>query len=439
MKYTGYLKTMDKIKLFITPMLLFCLMCSGYKRKEYICLYAMFAHDMNMLLAPEIHVDDIPKIEEKMLETVMLMEGLIPPGEHRFIIHQLTELPSKLYDNGPIQGGWGCHSGETSLGKVVRCVRKGGVSFDKTLITVYTNKEIANFKNIMFGNETVPYYVNSEQYIKLYGTRTIMNINSFQKNKILYQLALFIHYVYKDKEDIFEENKSYTEFTSGLYRLYMGHVYIKQNSIERMGENFLNWIEYTYSNILQRLYTTTNGRQNLLYDLNSLYSDIHGNQYNGTLKFENISFKTNVQMRDAIIYRIKNGTIFGEDLSLIKERYETTIIETYNKAIILNKKHIGRGIQYVEEREARIVVNENHERIKLPRKFINDIYENWHEKKQIDSWFMMKDITKMPVEGEYLISHYHFYLFNTLHFQFIQMITYCITCSRRIQIRLWTK
>ena len=71
-----------------------------------------------------------------------------------FIIHQLTELPSKLYDNGPIQGGWGCHSGETSLGKVVRCVRKGGVSFDKTLVTVYTNKEIANFKNIMFGNES---------------------------------------------------------------------------------------------------------------------------------------------------------------------------------------------------------------------------------------------------------------------------------------------
>ena len=94
---------------------------------------------------------------------------------------------------------------------------------------------------------------------------------------------------------------------------------------------------------------------------------------------------------------------------------------------------------YVEEREARIVVNENHERIKLPRKFINDIYENWHEKKQIDSWFMMKDITKMPVEGEYLISHYHFYLFNTLHFQFIQMITYCITCSRRIQTSFMDK
>ena len=40
MKYTGYLKTMDKIKLFITPMLLFSL-CSEYKRKEYICLYAI--------------------------------------------------------------------------------------------------------------------------------------------------------------------------------------------------------------------------------------------------------------------------------------------------------------------------------------------------------------------------------------------------------------
>ena len=92
------------------------------------------------------------------------------------------------------------------------------------------------------------------------------------------------------------------------------------------------------------------------------------------------------------------------------------MIETYNKAIILNKKHIGRGIQFVEEREARIYIKDNHERIKIPRKQMNDIYENWYEKKQSNSWFMIKDITKIPVEGKYLISHYHFYLFNTFHF-----------------------
>ena len=45
-------------------MLLFSL-CSEYKRKEYICLYAMLAHDLNLLLAPENHVVDIPKIEGK--------------------------------------------------------------------------------------------------------------------------------------------------------------------------------------------------------------------------------------------------------------------------------------------------------------------------------------------------------------------------------------
>ena len=64
MQYTGYLKTMDKINLFMTPMLLFSFLCSEFRRKEYICLYAMFVHDLNLLLAPEIHVDDIPKIED---------------------------------------------------------------------------------------------------------------------------------------------------------------------------------------------------------------------------------------------------------------------------------------------------------------------------------------------------------------------------------------
>ena len=116
----------------------------------------MFAHDLNLLLAPEIHVDGIPKLEDKTLETAMLIEALIPPSERRFIIHQFTELPSKLYDNGPIQGGWGCHSGETSLGKVVRCVHKGGASFDKTIISVYNDKDVANFKNIMYGKEILP-------------------------------------------------------------------------------------------------------------------------------------------------------------------------------------------------------------------------------------------------------------------------------------------
>ena len=47
----------------MTPMLLFSLLCSEYRRKE--CLYAMFAPDLNLLLAPEIHVGDIPKIENK--------------------------------------------------------------------------------------------------------------------------------------------------------------------------------------------------------------------------------------------------------------------------------------------------------------------------------------------------------------------------------------
>jgi len=54
MKYTSYLKTMDKIKLFTTPMLLFCLLGCGYREIEYIAYYAMFAYDLNLLLSLNI-------------------------------------------------------------------------------------------------------------------------------------------------------------------------------------------------------------------------------------------------------------------------------------------------------------------------------------------------------------------------------------------------
>ena len=42
----------------------------------------MFAHDLKLLPAPEIHVDDIPKIDDRStLETAMLIKALIPPSE----------------------------------------------------------------------------------------------------------------------------------------------------------------------------------------------------------------------------------------------------------------------------------------------------------------------------------------------------------------------
>jgi len=202
MKYTSYLKTMDKIKLFTTPMLLFCLLGCGYREIEYIEYYAMFAYDLNLLLSPEYHVDDIENIENLVVETISICEALFPASEHRMILHQLTELPSKLYDNGPIPGGWGCHSGETTLGKILRRVRKGGTSFDKTLISIIVNKEKALLNKIMCNSKPSPYYNNSEYVINIFGAKLKFELNDFNKNKMLNQLTLFIHYVYNDKINI---------------------------------------------------------------------------------------------------------------------------------------------------------------------------------------------------------------------------------------------
>ena len=191
MKYTSYLKTMDKIKLFTTPMLLFGLLGCNYREIEYIAYYAMFAYDINLLLSPEHHVDDIENIENFIVETISICEALFPASEHRMILHQLTELPSKLYDNGPIPGGWGCHSGEMTLGKILRSVRKGGTSFDKTLISIIINKQKTLFNKIMCNSEPSPYYNNSEYVMNMFGKKIQFQLNNFNKNKILNQSSAY--------------------------------------------------------------------------------------------------------------------------------------------------------------------------------------------------------------------------------------------------------
>jgi hypothetical protein len=47
----------------------------------------------------------LKNIENLVVETISLCEALFSASEHRMILHQLPELPSKLYDNGPIPGG----------------------------------------------------------------------------------------------------------------------------------------------------------------------------------------------------------------------------------------------------------------------------------------------------------------------------------------------
>ena len=82
---------------------------------------------------------------------------------------------------------------------ILRSVRKGGTSFDKTLISIIVNKEKALLNKIMCNSKPSPYYNNSEYVINIFGAKLKFELNDFNKNKMLTQLILFIHYVYKDK------------------------------------------------------------------------------------------------------------------------------------------------------------------------------------------------------------------------------------------------
>ena len=56
MKYTSYLKTVGKIKLFTTPMLLFCLLGCGYREIEYIAYYTITDNFTTYLKTPKLRI-----------------------------------------------------------------------------------------------------------------------------------------------------------------------------------------------------------------------------------------------------------------------------------------------------------------------------------------------------------------------------------------------
>ena len=62
-----------------------------------------------------------------------------------------------------------------TLGKILRSVRKGGTSFDKTLISIIINKQKALFNKIMFNSEPSPYYNNSEYVMNMFGKKYNFN------------------------------------------------------------------------------------------------------------------------------------------------------------------------------------------------------------------------------------------------------------------------
>ena len=59
----------------------------------------------------------------------------------------------------------------------------------------------------MCNSKPSPYYNNSEYVMNMFGKKIQFQLNNFNKNKILNQLILFIHYVYKDNINVNKDDK----------------------------------------------------------------------------------------------------------------------------------------------------------------------------------------------------------------------------------------
>ena len=229
----------------------------------------------------------------------------------------------------------------------------------------------------------------------MFGKKIQFQLNNFNKNKILNQLILFIHYVYKDKINVNKDDKLYNEYNSALYRLYLGFIYYHGLNPD---SNFLSWIILINSGNINGL--------NQIIDVTEYFDKYYNLHEFNDIIIEDLNtcdYKSNEMFRNIIIDALKDGNVFKCDLKLLKEICDTNNIDVYTKAKILNKKHFGRGINYAESVPARNVHHaDTNKIIKLTLNQMNDLFTYWYMKADKNAWFMLKDVTQLPnCEGNY--------------------------------------
>ena len=71
---------------------------------EYKLLYRMIAEDINSMLSYTIRKDKVDSLQECVIESGGCWEGMVPPKETYFQIHQIIDLPGFIHLHGPPMG-----------------------------------------------------------------------------------------------------------------------------------------------------------------------------------------------------------------------------------------------------------------------------------------------------------------------------------------------
>jgi len=305
---TDMLRGISKIQ-FITVCMKLIVTIKKFKT-PYKKFFVWLSEDLNLLLSPIFYSDrEVDELYLRLLEIMVLYQGLLPETESKFINHQIVCIIYHIKVGGSVRNLWTI-PGERALSSIKKFIPEGGRSFDLQTILNYSLWEnestLSFFKSISTSS-----YTYSDQVCtfteKPYGYFSFQN--DYEISNLLYVLI----------NEIKKRNSS--ESSAKKFRLYMCFIYyvdyLKTLKKKYVGQKYLtlNFFEYL-KKILIEVKDFTEYINKLIYYFN---------------------FQMNTPMyNSAIVYGIKMDSFGGknEDINnndLLNNWYHTKIYSSWFK------------------------------------------------------------------------------------------------------------
>jgi hypothetical protein len=367
---TGYLNGMGKIQAITVLMPLICTVLASEATNTniaYITFYMMISTDINDLLSTKFKDDaEIDRLYQRIVETVIIHEGLYPIQESMITWHQLIDLPLHIKKVGPLKGSWEFY-GERSLSLLKKEVPDGGDSFDKTVMRSYSALEEIKLQNNY--NFTLEDFVNKDRHVD----DDINDVNNFS--------VKFDRLQYSDEKFLLSNlinasNSDNSEMKFNQYELEM----LLKLLINEVKKQTKNKYEAYFNSPLYRMFTAYTFHNNNTKFVTFLQCCVD----KSSEMFKNYC----IPKKDSFYYiqctefgyyqSIEEQYFFVEDLESIEAILFRFCPHRFENCLVYGIRMDSRGLLCAENTAS---VNN------APTNLLNQLKSNWFIGKGLSSWF----------------------------------------------------
>jgi hypothetical protein len=382
---TGYLHGIGKIQVITVLMPLICTVLeleATNTNKAYLTFYMMLSSDINDILSPKFEDDaQIDTLYLRIVETLVVHEGLYPITETLIHWHQLMDIVQHIKKCGPLRCWWE-FNGERSLADLKKEVPEGGASYDKTVMKsssmleeikmqdtfnfsledftakLRLDNDINNFDNFSVNTSQLEY---SDE--KFFMTELInsseLNHSDMKFNQYEIELLLDL-FIIEIKKTVRNKNEAY--HSSPVFRMYAAYLHHCKNSTKSF---------YTFLN-----------------ECIDLESVLH-TQY---CKRKRESAYFIFAEESAVYTEIEDQFFIFEDLEIVRTILFNFYPLRFKKSIVYGIRMESRGTVYAE----RVNSIDN-----LSTNPLNVLKKNWYgSKDNLSSWFKYRYDEQSDIRDE---------------------------------------